>query len=610
MAKRNVIPGIVLRPEVFRISNSELDWFATRYIIYADRAKQKVLLDGTYTGVSKESLSYTVDMFDDTVIFFTTNIQLSDGSWVGESPLTPVILRKTRVSSSGIIITPEIATTFIGDDLIIKGSYYTRYEGTAIHESSDWVIEDDVTGELIYRREYDRDNLREIRISSILLDPLKSYRVQLRYRDVLGKVSNYGSDIIIRGDILCNIIPNDNIRLGYGDSIKLSNKDNIKYLDTAGLELDIFKNKVLIKKIKYSDGFYIDSKDYNLGDVLKGIVSYGEYTRTIDIIIVSKDTEEEIDSKFSLSGYYKLLNADNFNLNGVSTSKQNKDGYIYDIDHTNKKLVRVVYDDVDNKLTKKDVVLDLASVILHDITYRTVINNPYGGLILFLSSNDGLSNSICFVDIYDGTYSLSKTIPLLSNLHSYYSITFNSNYFILGGYVYMYAKYMYNNIHKTRLLKLDLLNKTIIDNNDIIDGLDNVMAGYSVVKRDSKVLFFKSGIETANLGDDALANIGKVFKTAIDGVELTPDIDIPNPMNVVNAPLISRLVRLKNDRIAFLYAPSIENNTAGIVEIDSETHELTDRRSNIPSTVNHRIIYTLNDGRIITANTDKAILFY
>ena len=119
MAKRNVIPGIVLRPEAFRLINSNLTWFATRYTIYGDRARQRLLFDDTYTGVSKESFSYSVDMTDDTVIFFTTNIQLSDGSWCGESPLTPVILRKNRVSSSGIISTPEIAVSFIDGTMVV-----------------------------------------------------------------------------------------------------------------------------------------------------------------------------------------------------------------------------------------------------------------------------------------------------------------------------------------------------------------------------------------------------------------------------------------------------------------------------------------------------------
>ena len=86
--------------------------------------------------------------------------------------------------------------------------------------------------------------------------------------------------------------------------------------------------------------------------------------------------------------------------------------------------------------------------------------------------------------------------------------------------------------------------------------------------------------------------------------------EIPNPITVVNAPLISRLVKLKNNKPAFIYAPSIDNNKAGVVEIDSDTYTLTDKRASISSTTNHRIVYTLSDGRIITADNDKAILFY
>lgn len=920
MAKRNVIPGIVLRPETFKLINSNLTWFATRYTIYGDRARQRLLFDDTYTGISKESFSYSVEMTDDTVIFFTTNIQLSDGSWCGESPLTPVILRKNRVSSSGIITTPEIAVSFIDDTMVVVGSEYIRYEGSAVHTETDYIIEDDITGEVKYKRLEDRENLTKLEIKDLELDPNRLYRLQVRYKDVLGKYSNYGSCLITSDSILHDLIPNDSIRLSYGSDIIIDNDNGIEYvLNPDEVTMDIYRRNILLKTIKYDKGFYINSMDYSVGDVIYGIAKYMNHSKKVEILILNRDIEnDDIDPNFKIKGLFKNLDASNFLLSGVGTSKQMNDGFIYDLDSSNNTLVQIEYDDVLNKIVKKNPVLSLVGVS-EGLPNRVVFNNPYGGLILLLSPNTEIttptiSQKVVFINKTGNVFSVDKVVSID---HNSYGATHNNNSFIDNDKLVIYSKMYYDNRTMIKVFSIDLLSKTVAD--DGVINMDNLyLKGYAPIKINNEVLMFKSGVETEDLSyrekpiytgaNGVLPNINSIIadgwlyesrdsgltktnittgerkvlytgyvldayrgvvhvksnnklyfspfsatnimvvdlnnndsvsfitspsisagsakwtgfvehnnklyaapytnanilildlsnntvstiatsgsvtadrwhssvladgviyhtpyqenrimmlntstntvsyiavpglninqnsyafvyydpirrniyfcpyfrrdvmilnidtknirhmpisdytvgvaygihfgigkisdneiylspnsdgcirilnldteeftkipvsrglgskyipeqkrhiileRTPTDGIGYTniylPDTtdnskivktnksslsikaEIPNPITVVNAPLISRLVKLKNNKPAFIYAPSIDNNKAGIVEIDSDTYTLTDKRVNISSTVNHRIVYTLNDGRIITANNDKAVLFY
>ena len=501
MGKRNIIPGVVLRPEIFKISDNKLNWFATKYTIYKDRARQKVEYTDTFTGNSKEAFVYNVEISDDRVIFFTTDIQLSDGSWCGESPLTPVVLRKSRVSSSGIIVTPEVAVSIINNELVIRGSEYIRYEGAALHNDTDYIIEDDITGEVKYKREKDLENLTGITIKNLELDPTRVYRVKVRYEDVLGKYSNYGSCMLVTGDILDMIVPNDSIRLEYGDSIILDNESNDVYLvDDTEMTMDVYRYSTLVKTIPYDKGFLLNSMDFKLGDNLKGIVKYNNIIKKIDILIIAKNTEEVIDPEFVMNGLYKNLNASNFLLNGVSTAEQNKDGYIYDVDYVNKKLVRIEYDDILSKISKKEDVLDLSSIVTDTMPYRAVYNNPYGGLIIIMSASNGDNNlndlttpaimqKIIFIDTT--SFTIDKTLSLDMNG---FGPTYNDNSFIDGENLMMYNRSYYDFRNIIRVFGINLITKSITDYNSIkLDG--TVLRGYTPIKHKNQILLVKLGVD-------------------------------------------------------------------------------------------------------------------
>ena len=143
-SSRQLVRGVVITPEIGRIVNGK-EHVATRYIVYGDRARSIVLMDIELDGLKKNSYTYYSDfLYDDQILFFTTNIKFSDNTWSGESPLTRVVLRKEQVSSSGIIVTPNISVDIMNDaDVRISVSEFIRYDGLAGHDSTSYLIEDE-----------------------------------------------------------------------------------------------------------------------------------------------------------------------------------------------------------------------------------------------------------------------------------------------------------------------------------------------------------------------------------------------------------------------------------------------------------------------------------
>ena len=169
---RQQVRGVMIIPEKFKLLSTLLTHMATRYMVYADRAKTVLLLDDILTGTKKDSYTYYDDfLYDDQVLYFTTNMQLSDDSWCGESPLTRILLRREQVSSTGIIVTPSVSIYKLGlsGGFNINASEYIRYEGTSAHDSTTYRIEDEITGEVVFEKEDDKNNLLSIKTPENIL---------------------------------------------------------------------------------------------------------------------------------------------------------------------------------------------------------------------------------------------------------------------------------------------------------------------------------------------------------------------------------------------------------------------------------------------------------
>ena len=493
---RKEIPGIVIVPELFKIADSNLEFYATRYKLYADRAKNELIYADTFMSDAKYGFSYTRPLFEDTVIFFTTEIQLrhkvtGDLQWCGESPLTRAVLRKDRFSSSGIIVTPEITVTGNDDIVEIDLSAYIRYEGIAVHESTDYIIDDEITGEVIYRREDDKENLTTLKLTTSKMESGRLYRVRARFKDVLGKYSNYADAIYGKDNFLDLLFPDENMVLMYGKTLLLKpNLGNELVFDQMSMKMTITDNAGVSKSIVYNNGFCINSMNYSVGQILTAEITYGLRKKTITIFISKTQLIPEYDTTFELNGLYKTLSASSFLLTGVGTSSQRDDGYIYDINPTTNKLSKIAYNDTTSVLEVKEELIPIGTTA--DNAYRTIIDNPLGGMIIITSTADGLgTQKLYFINTDSEAYYVEKstTIP-----HEKFSITHNASYFIEGEKLYLYNRQYKATLNMISVLSINLLTKAIVDEG-IITSLEFELLGYLPTVIDGRYYLVKPGLE-------------------------------------------------------------------------------------------------------------------
>jgi len=292
--KRSLVSGIVIVPETFRLYNESLEHMATRILIYADRAKRTTLLDTIRTGADKVAYSYTPEeLYDDTVLYFTTNIQLSDGSWCGESPLTKINTRKEKFASTGIIATPTVNPD--GDTLggfMVYGSPFFRYDGVAEQESAEYKVVNELSGEVILYVTEDRENLSGILLPEDILEMNKVYRMMIRYKDVLGRWSNWGASIYNTSNFLYKIFPEDAHSVYIDDVLTVEKTDSSAYdMDDGLLLLSLSLRGGLISEQVYTGSFTFDPSPYVAGDVIDGVISYaGALVRSFKIYILGRDS--------------------------------------------------------------------------------------------------------------------------------------------------------------------------------------------------------------------------------------------------------------------------------------------------------------------------------
>lgn len=295
---RQSVNGVVLIPELFKLYNSSSVHKATRYRIYADRARGKLLLDTIRDDESKLAYSYTPDnLYDDMVIYFTTNIRIGapgveyDDKWCGESPLTKIVLRKDKFASTGIIGTPVVVADRMESlgDFNIMGDNFVRYDSIAVHESTSFKIIDESDGTVVFLREDDRNNLKTMYIPPNTLSINKIYRMMIRYKDVVGRWSNWGSAIYPTTNVLYDLFNKDTYYVVVGTTLTLTKATNVlEEVDNSKLQITLTKAGAIILTQIYTTSFTFVTTGLVAGDLVKGVIQYGgALYRDIIIHIVS-----------------------------------------------------------------------------------------------------------------------------------------------------------------------------------------------------------------------------------------------------------------------------------------------------------------------------------
>jgi hypothetical protein len=612
---REQVRGVMLIPEKFKLLNSTLTHVATRYKIYADRAKTILIIDQVFSGTKKDAFTYYDDtLYDDQILYFTTNMQLSDETWCGESPLTRVVLRREQVSSTGIIVTPNVSIYKLGlpGGFNIIASDFIRYEGTAAHDSTTYRIEDEITGEVAFEREDDRDNLLTIKVPDNILKPNRVYRISVRFKDVVGRYSNYGSMLYNYNNLLYTMFPIETLTAPFGSKIKIDNKAIDRVIPDDIVVEGYIDSELVYTGTMISNAIIIDTKRFSIGDVLEIKVIMNSDEKYITAYITKPSTVVKYDATFELSNVFENITMDLdtiIDTNGT-TKQEFKDGYIYDYTMDNQ-LVRYKYDDVNKKLTNYTILRQYDMFI--SVTARRVVENPIDGNIIVLIIND--SNSILILDI--NNYDIINNITI-NNSNS--SAIYSQQPLIIDGILYIINFYntitTNKTIHTLNLTTYTLELKGIISFDSLEANTSAVLyaSGYNQLLYNGEIYFINNGGQGGSVN-----TVGKtVYKLNRTTLLLETagilDIDIGIPSGAYS----SILTTLKNGKAVLIYSKcSITANGSPVrtitgiyyIDLDTMTVDTTNMITGPTHTTTHINNVLLNDGTFLFFNDVECVHF-
>ena len=619
---RQSVRGVMLIPEKFKLINDTLTHIATRYRVYADRARNVLLVDVVLTGTKKDAYTYYDDtMYDDQILYFTTNMQVSDGTWSGESPLTRVVLRREQVSSTGIIVTPDVSIYKLGlsGGFNIIASDFIRYEGTSAHDSTTYRIEDEITGDVVFERIDDRDNLLTIKTPLNILKANRVYRVSVRFKDVVGRYSNYGSMLCNYNNLLYSMFPIEVTSVMYGSRLVLdSNIKEVIVSDTVEVEARVDDELVYIGTM-INNQISIDSKIFTIGDIVELKLKLGDNEKYITAYITKQNTVVKYDPNFELSNVFEpiTLDLDTIIGNYGTTKQEFKDGYIYDYtrDH---QLVRYKYDDVNKKLTNYTILRQYDDTFINN--YRKVIENPIdGNIIVSITDNyASTTNHVLVLDI--NTFNIITLTPISDTV---YLDQWSQQPLIIGDILYIIShttSIVYPRITKTihtlNLTTYTLELKGVVSFDSLEPNQAGVLncSGYTPLLYKNEIYFINNGGDY--IGIDTVGRV--VYKLNIDAIVLETtgilDIDISIP----TATYSSILTTLKNGKPALISSKcnlvtggSPIRNITGIyyIDLDTMTVDTTNMITGPAHTTTHHTNVLLNDGTFLFFNSTECVHF-
>lgn len=619
---RQQVRGVLIVPEKFKLLNLLLTHEATRYRLFADRARTVVLLDSTFTGSKKDSFTYYDDsLYDDQVLYFTTNMQLSDDTWCGESPLTRVVLRREQVSSTGIIVTPSVSISKLGlsGGFNINVSDYIRYEGSSAHDSTTYRIEDEITGEIVFEKIEDRNNLLTIKTSENILKPNRVYRVSVRFKDVVGRYSNYGSMLYNYNNLLYTMFPLESIISMYGSNIILENNAIDRVItDTVVIEGYINDEMVYIGSM-INNKIIIPTKQFSVGDIVDLKITMGDDDRHITAYISKTNTVVKYDTNFELANVFEpvSLELDTIYDSYGTTKQEFKDGYIYDYT-SNQELVRYKYDDVNKKLTNYTILRQYDATFINN--YRKVIENPIDGNII-VSITDSYTSTTHHVLVIDiNTFNIIILTPISNAV---YLDQYSQQPLIIGDVLYIisYATILvYPRISKT-IHTLNLTTYTLELRGVIsFDSLEPNQAdylncsGYTPLLYKGEIYFINNGGDGSNYNTTSKV-VYKLNRTTM----LLETVGILNiDMGIQVGVLSSILTTLKNGKPALIF--SMCSNTSGgspvrtitgiyYIDLDTMTVDTTNMITGPAHTTTHHNNVLLNDGTFLFFNSTECVHF-
>ena len=183
---------------------------------------------------------FPLDFTISEVFYGRMRVNYNDGTDSGW--LAPVVIYQDTDDISdnqSFILTPELRVD--GDlesmrlgGFKLYGSKYTILFGNYNHKYTHWYIKELDSNKVIWKREYDKENLTEIRVPELILKPNSSYRIEAIYEAKNGLRSNTGALIITTRE---KLTPEERIAMSRANLIVDDKVHNYYELEEAYEEL-------------------------------------------------------------------------------------------------------------------------------------------------------------------------------------------------------------------------------------------------------------------------------------------------------------------------------------------------------------------------------------
>lgn len=417
---------------------------------------QDLLLDSTET-VNLYDCNFTIDILEDDNIYIVTQyiykvldvngipLQDVDGNDIIKLG-TPSRISSIKGNQEGVKISDTIVNTptiiigtsyqfNIDGNLMLKGSDFRMFSSAGVHKASTWVVKD-LNGEILFKREYDTDNLTSI----ILPDKIKlenNFVAYLMYHSDTNADSNYGvKENIITNELPKYIIkPTNKFIVGkyLYFNVELLNK-RFKNIDLV--ITDINGEKITINGLK-STVLRIDTRGYIEKAIYNfhfSITSENNIVVPIDVNLFSYSYKDMYDKNKVYLDKYDYL--------GLLLSNGETSNFSYELSNGTILLQKNLTDYINNSLFYNNNIIYLDSVIdfgtanisLPNLYVNELLNGDI--IISYKDANDNI-----FINVYGIVPETNELYLIKSNLvPSKASLTFGGSITLVKNEVY-YIKY-------------------------------------------------------------------------------------------------------------------------------------------------------------------------
>lgn len=179
------------------LSHTATSWQVAKYPDFSN--VDNIITESLEDSVNLLEYREALNLENDETVYLRTRYHFGEkySNW---SRVTPINTNQKGIKISGAMVSTPVLNaklsydTDINGEVIITGSDFNMYSGAGNHASTTWEVIDS-NNVIIFKRDYDVDNLTEIKISNNLFEPHKAYEIKATYHSTTNANSNQGKTI-------------------------------------------------------------------------------------------------------------------------------------------------------------------------------------------------------------------------------------------------------------------------------------------------------------------------------------------------------------------------------------------------------------------------------